>query len=412
MTNTQSQQAGAVSISIVQVPDVFPPKWDLADDLPEGFAFEDIQRLISEAQLVTDPLENLVERAAADPGEAFKPEVREALSGLKREDRAAFESLRSKLKNAGVRVTELDKAMREESGYEAESDPSQADILVDLASAADLFHMPDSTAYADFEINGHRETWPVRGKGFKRWLTRRYYEETGSAPNSESLNAALNVIESKAHYNAPEREVFTRVAGHDGKIYLDMCNERWEAIEIDKNGWRIVNDPPIRFRRAGGMLPLVTPQKGGSIQALRRFLNVKDEGAFVLAVSWLLAALRNTGPYPVLCLSGEQGSAKSTFMNILRRLIDPNTAPLRTLPREDRDLFIAAQNGYVLAFDNLSKMPDWISDALCRLATGGGFSTRGLYTDDEEKLFNAMRPIILNGIEDFVTRPDLGDRSI
>ncbi|MFH1158715.1 MAG: hypothetical protein V1721_07555, partial [Pseudomonadota bacterium] len=231
-------------------------------------------------------------------------------------------------------------------------------------------------------------------------------------PNSESLSAALNVIESKAHYNAPEREAFTRVAGYDGKIYLDLCNEKWEAIEIDGNGWRVVNDPPVRFRRASGMLPLVTPQKGGSIQALRKFLNVKDDGAFVLAVSWLLAALRNTGPYPVLCLSGEQGSAKSTFMNILRRLIDPNTAPLRTLPREDRDLFIAANNGYVLAFDNLSKMPDWISDTLCRLATGGGFATRTLYTDGEESLFNAMRPIILNGIEDFVTRPDLGDRSI
>jgi hypothetical protein len=111
-------------------------------------------------------------------------------------------------------------------------------------------------------------------------------------------------------------------------------------------------------------------------------------------------------------LAGEQGSAKSTLSAILRALIDPNTAPLRALPREDRDMFIAANNGYVLAFDNVSGLSAWISDTLCRLATGGGFAVRQLYTDQDEILFDAQRPIILNGIEDVVARPDLADRSI
>lgn len=128
--------------------------------------------------------------------------------------------------------------------------------------------------------------------------------------------------------------------------------------------------------------------------------------------AWVLAALRNHGPYPVLVLSGEQGSAKSTFSRVLRSLLDPNTAPLRALPRGDRDLFIAANNGHVLAFDNVSGLPAWISDTLCRLATGGGFAVRQLYTDQEEVLFDAARPIILNGIEDIVARPDLADRAI
>jgi hypothetical protein len=132
----------------------------------------------------------------------------------------------------------------------------------------------------------------------------------------------------------------------------------------------------------------------------------------VLAVSWLLATYRNCGPYPVLVLSGEQGSAKSTFSELLRALIDPNTAPLRALSREDRDLFIAANNGHVLAFDNVSGLPGWISDTLCRLATGGGFAARQLYTDQDEVLFDASRPVILNGIEDIVARPDLADRAL
>jgi hypothetical protein len=142
------------------------------------------------------------------------------------------------------------------------------------------------------------------------------------------------------------------------------------------------------------------------------FLNVQGDADFVLVVAWLLASLRDCGSYPVLVLSGEQGSAKSTFSTIVRALVDPNTAPLRALPREDRDLFIAASNGHVLAFDNVSGLPAWISDTLCRLATGGGFAVRQLYTDQDEVLFDACRPVILNGIEDFVTRPDLADRAV
>jgi hypothetical protein len=111
-------------------------------------------------------------------------------------------------------------------------------------------------------------------------------------------------------------------------------------------------------------------------------------------------------------LAGEQGSAKSTFSAIVRALIDPNIAPLRALPREDRDLFITASNSHVLAFDNVSGLPAWISDTLCRLATGGGFAVRQLYTDQDEVLFDATRPVILNGIEDIVTRPDLADRAL
>ena len=168
----------------------------------------------------------------------------------------------------------------------------------------------------------------------------------------------------------------------------------------------------MRFRRTPGMLPLPEPRSGGSVDVLRSFLNVKSDNDFVLVVAWALAVLRNRGPYPVIVMSGEQGSAKSTFSGILRALLDPNTAPLRALPREDRDLFIAANNGHVLAFDNVSGLPSWISDTLCRLATGGGYAVRQLYTDQDEVLFDAARPVILNGIEDIVTRPDLADRAV
>jgi hypothetical protein len=113
-----------------------------------------------------------------------------------------------------------------------------------------------------------------------------------------------------------------------------------------------------------------------------------------------------------LLISGEQGSAKSALTKFLKALVDPSAAPARALPREDRELFIAAHNGHVLAFDNLSSMPSGLSDTLCRVASGGSFAVRRLYSDQDEVLFDAARPMILNGIEDFVTRPDLGDRAI
>ncbi|MFV2069452.1 MAG: hypothetical protein ACC645_21010 [Pirellulales bacterium] len=125
-----------------------------------------------------------------------------------------------------------------------------------------------------------------------------------------------------------------------------------------------------------------------------------------------LAALRPVGPYPVLLLQGEQGSAKSSTARIVRSLIDPNKADLRAEPKEVRDLMIAATNGWFVAFDNLSKVQPWLSDALCRLSTGGGFGCRELYSNDEETLFDAKRPTLLTGIETLAVRGDLLQRAL
>ena len=373
---------------------------------------QQIAATIDTAEEIRDPLDELIENTVTDPGAPFVPTVLRRLAALAKEERAAFEVLRAKLKKAGCRVTALDEAIADENGDTRGRGPTQADTLIELARCAALFHTPDGSAFADLDINGHRETWLIRSKGFRRWLARRYFEATHGAPSAEAVQAALSVIEAQAHFDSPMRVVHVRVGELDGRLYLDLGNETWQAVEVDADGWRVMATPPVRFRRASGMQPLPTPVSGGSIAALRAYLNVRSETDFVLMVAWLLACLRHRGPCPVLVLSGEQGSAKSTFSAILRALIDPSSAPLRALPREDRDLFIAARNSHVLAFDKVSGLPAWISDTLCRLASGGGFAVRQLYTDQEEVLFDAARPIILNGIEDIVTRPDLADRAV
>ena len=377
----------------------------------ENDGLNSIRDAIEAAEEVPDLLEELIGKSKADPGAAFAPAVLKQLAMLKKNDLAAFETLRTKLKTSGCRVTLLDETIAEETGEVSKGRPTQSDILIDLAAEVELFHTADSTAYGDLHFNGHRETWPVRSKGFKRWLTRRFFESTEGAPNSEALQAALNLLEARAHFDAPQGQAFIRVAGHGEKLYVDLADDSWRAVEIDGAGWRVVGKPPVRFRRAAGMGPLPVPIPGGSVDMLRPFLNVGDDD-FVLVVAWMLACLRDCGPYPALVLSGEQGSAKSTFCRVLRALLDPNAAPLRALPREDRELFIAAHNQHLLVFDNVSGLPSWLSDTLCRLATGGGFAVRQLYTDQDEVLFEAMRPLVLNGITDIVNRPDLADRAI
>jgi hypothetical protein len=289
---------------------------------------------------------------------------------------------------------------------------SSTDVLLNIATAARLFHARDGTGFADLIIDGHRETWPLRGKRFDAWLRQQFYERTWDAPSPAALNAALNVLEAQAQFDGPQRKVAVRLAEQDGLIYLDLADEFWRCVEISPNGWRIAEDPPVRFRRSAGMQPLPLPIRGGSIELLAPFLNLASENDFVLVVAWLLGALRAGGPYPVLAIAGEQGSAKTVLSKLLRAVIDPSVAPVLALPRNERELFIAASNGHILAFDNLSGLPPWLSDTLCRLTSGGAFSTRRLFTDQDEILFMAARPVILNGIEDIITRADLADRAI
>ena len=281
-----------------------------------------------------------------------------------------------------------------------------------LRAAGSLFHTAAGNAYADLIVDGHRETWAIRGRQFRTWLRKRYFEETGEAASSAALASALDLLEAKAQFDGPERHINLRVAEHNGSLYLDLADKAWRCVEIDAQGWRLISAPPPRFRRTAGMLALPAPEKGDSVDALLPFVNLACRNDFVLVIAWLLAALRPHGPYPLLAITGEQGSAKTTLTRVLRSLVDPNVAPARALSRDERELMITANNGHVLAFDNLSDLPSGPSDSFCRLASGGSFAVRRLYTNDEEMLFQAARPIILNGIEDVISRPDLADRAI
>jgi DNA polymerase-1 len=245
----------------------------------------------------------------------------------------------------------------------------------------------------------------------KNFLSQLFFARTAKSPASPALTDAIGTLRGRATFGGPEHPVYVRLAELGGRVYLDLGDAAWRAIEIGPTEWRVIADPPVRFRRPNGMLALPLPVSGGSLTELRRFINVSDKD-FALIETFLVMALHPSGPYPVLIGHGEHGSGKTFGVSMLRAIVDPNKAMTRGQPRDEWDLVIAAQNGLLVTLDNLSKVPDWLSDALCRLATGGGLGARKLFTDDEETIVTAKRPVMMTSIEEITFREDLLDRSI
>ncbi len=371
------RDAGATFVAVLGLPEGVGDGWDAADAEAEGWTTARADAFVATARPV----------AVVKPEPVHAPTKTTARAKPKTEDDEA---------NAAGRQRR----------------PAQRDQLMSLCTLVDLWHDEAGECFATFPVGGHRESWSLSSKAFRRWLSVRSYEETGLAPGGQALDDTIRVLEARAYSEGPERVPCLRVGEADGRAYLDLVDSTWRAIEVDADGWRMVDRPPVAFVRSGQMRALVEPEAGYCIEELRRFVNVDREEDFLLLVAWIAAALRSSGPYPVLVFAGEQGTGKSTISRLVRSLVDPNAAPIRAVPKDDRDLVVGAVNSHVLALDNLSSVPSWLSDALCRLATGGGFASRMLHTDRDESVMQAMRPIILNGIPSLTDRPDLASRAV
>ncbi len=297
---------------------------------------------------------------------------------------------------------------------DTEENSSAATKIISLVHDLDveLFHNAEREPFASITVNGHRENWAIKDQQFHDLLSQIFYREEHKAPSQTDVGAAIKVLSGKALFEGGEKNVHVRVADADDCIYLDLANKSWDVVRATAHGWEIVSNPPVKFRRTPGMKALPRPLCGGDISELRRFINVGSDANWILLVAWLVDTLRPWGPRPILVLEGSHGSAKSTATRAIKSIVDPNFAALRSEPKDNRDLMIAAANNWCLAFDNFSRLSDGLSDSFCRLATGGGFSTRELYTDSNEKLFNAIRPIVINGIDVNIKRGDFLDRAI
>jgi hypothetical protein len=277
-------------------------------------------------------------------------------------------------------------------------------------SSTKLFHDPTGDAFITLEVEGSRQTHRVGSSAYTNLLTRQSWNSLNDVPAKTVLQHVAAIQCAEASF-APEQEVHVRVGRIADKTYLDLGDKTWRVVEINPDGYRLLDKSPIAFIRPSGLRALPDPIGGGNLDELSEVLNLDTDDLELVQV-FVLDTLRPTGSHAVLYISGSAGWGKSTASRIVRSIVDPNGNPLRGEPREPRDLMIAASNEWIPTLDNLSSMPKAVADAICRLTTGAGTSYKKNYEDREEVQFAACRPVIMNGIDDLDNREDLRDRAL
>jgi hypothetical protein len=362
------------------LPNYLPKSWDVADAIAAGWGRSEIDALVNSVAC------NLPDATAV------------------------YLTNRSKPAANGTQAPAGKNATSEADPLRIRNDTNDSSGIVD---GFELWKTPQGEPYVTIRRKGHFEYWATGSRTFRDYLAYQHYVGEGKAPSNSALDDKRRMLEGVAKFEGETHPAFSRIASIGRTLYLDLGNEDWQAVAVTAEGWELINHPPARFRRSPAMQALPAPeQHPDGINLLREFLNVDSEDDFRMLVGWLLGCFHPKGPYPILILSGEQGSAKSTTAQTLRDLIDPASPSTRSTPSSEQDLVIAAMHNHILSFDNLSTIRPAMADAFCRIATGGGFGTHKLHTDSDEVLFNATRPCLLNGIPDLAARPDLADRAI
>jgi hypothetical protein len=311
---------------------------------------------------------------------------------------------------------EVSSAKGDEKSGHGEERESQADALIRLGETAEYFTNDLQEPYAAVSHASHTEVIPVKSGRFKLYLTKLFFEEKTTAPSSESLQKALNVLEMKAIFSDCERTLQRRVAQHEGDFYYDLADSLWQAVKISAGQTGIDKQPPILFTRAKNTKTQVAPDFTSTPQSLPALLNkhfrLKDHNGYTLLAVYLVSCYIPSIFHPILVLHGEKGSSKSTAMRMIKSLVDPAIQDLLSMPTSKQDMVLILANNYMPCFDNLDSLSIDKSDLLCMAATGGAFSKRTLYSDADETILRFLRCVVLNGISLVATRPDLLDRSI
>jgi hypothetical protein len=365
-------EAGAARVSIIEPPHGMPAGWDAADALAEGFDEAQVTRLI-------------VGAVAA----------------------------RKSARREGTQHQPGDDADRE-SGRRQRGRPPQRDQLMVYLDGVELWHDDENRAYATFtNHNGRRENAAVDSQQFRHWITLRYYDDHGGSVG-KALDEFIRTAEALAG-RGPRCAAHIRVAEHNGRIYLDLCNDEWQAVECTRHNWDVIDNPPVKFIRRPGMLPLPIPERVteqlSGIAGLRSLFPNLSQTDFALCVTWLMSCTRDTGMFPILIINGMAGSGKSSLTKMLVSLIDPKVDDVLRPPKDERDVFSAAGQSWLIAYENVSRIPAWLSNALCSIATGAAYSKTKFYRDFDHGYVRAKRPVVINAIPDLVEAEDLASRA-
>ena len=342
----------------------------------------------------------LMEECNFDPGTVFESKNVNLLAFLKSKPDGAgkYQTILGLLKQKHIRITDLNKlvdravgALNKSKGSTSPDEYiSPAKQVVDAIKEAnhELWHSPDRVSY----ITINDAHWMTRAPEFKAHITTSYNEDTGEVLSTGAINSIIETLSGYALRNgSPEHTIYTRIAMIDDKIYVDMANDSSEVIEISKDGWRIRDGAPVRFRRPAGMLPLPYPEKGGNLEELRPYINVADD-QWILIKAWILGTINPVGSYAALVLNGPTGRLKTRTAERLKKILDPSHNKIEDKPKDEEALIIACYDNHTIAFDNVSYLSEELSNKFCMISTGVAFRQRTLYTNMESVLTVLRRP--------------------
>lgn len=297
---------------------------------------------------------------------------------------------------------------------QGEKRESQADMLVKLAlgNAEELFHDNRQLPYIHLSRSNVLATLRLRSREVKTWLAGLLWKTEEKAPNQEALGSAINVLEALCH-DGTEYKLYNRIApGEDGSIWIDMADKDWRAIHVTREGWQVVSNPPILFRRYSNQKAIPDPVRGGDVNQILEFANVNDEGDRLLYIVTSTTYLIPNIPHVILIFFGPQGSGKTWSLRVIRSLVDPSQLGLLNLPRRPRELVQNLDHHWLAFYDNVGRVPEWCSNVFCRAVTGMGVSKRALYTDDDDVIYSYHRCIGLTDINIAAERGDMLQRSL
>ena len=292
---------------------------------------------------------------------------------------------------------------------------SYADIVIEQALSYNdvFFHNSVEETFVAVDKDKFYEVYRLEDKKYQMLIRKRFYDELGKAISKDNISQAIGVLEAKALYEGDELEVYKRCAEVDGVTYYDLCNKESTIIRIDENGWSIDESKQILFIRKNNMSEQVMPEYYEELlELLDKHFRFKSEEDRILHAVSLVTRLISDIPHPIEVIHGEKGASKTTTMRKNRSLIDPSPRDVISIPKAIQDLAITISNNYMPCFDNLDNISSDKSDLFCIASTGGGYSKRKLYSNDDESIVSFKSRITLNGINVIATKADLLDRCI
>ena len=303
---------------------------------------------------------------------------------------------------------------RSQNTPEKKEKKSQTERLLEIVESKNIvfFHDERNNGYLHIQINDHKEVWPCRGRDLKDWLSNQFWIAEHNSPSGESIRSVTATLEGKARFEGEQINLSNRSATRDTEIWYDLTNNLWQAVKITTEGWEIISEPPILFRRYSHHKAQIVPIHQGDANLIFNYVNITKQKQRLLLLVYVISCFVPEIAHVILIIFGSQGSAKSTLSKILRRIKDPSLLEVASLPKSTQELIQILDHNDFIFFDNVSHISEEISDLLCKAVTGSGFSKRILYTDDEDHICSFKRCIGINGINIVSTRADLLERSL